>query len=195
MKSNRLSPASGYYEAQPTLELIQMMGTENNDKAFETLFHRFYPLLCERVYHMVGCAHRSEEIVSDVFIKIWRNRKHISISSNPKSYLYTAVRNQSIDYLRKQAKRREATHELEKKKDPPTHQSPEEEILYEEFSGHVQAAIDALPPKGQHIFRLSREEGLKYREIAQQLNISIKTVETHMRRSLIALRQALEIGS
>ena len=76
---------------------------------------------------------------------------------------------------------------------PSNYISPEERIFYEETRGIIQEAINALPPQGKYIFRLSREKGLKYKEIAEMLNISIKTVETHMRRSLIFLRHEVKL--
>ncbi len=180
------------YSSQSGKELIQLICLEDDHKAFEHLFNRFYPLLCQQVYSIVSCEHRAEEIVSDVFMKMWNNRHRLHIRSSLKAYLFTAVRNQAIDYLRKQAKHRKIDGELNRAVEAP-YGSPEEEVIFEEVHSIVESAIDSLPPQGRHIFRLSRDEGLKYREIACQLNISIKTVETHMRRSLIFLRKELGV--
>jgi len=178
------------YQQIPTGTLLELIRYENDDRAFEELFHRYYTLLCQRVRGMIDCPHRTEEIVSDVFIKMWNNRHKLAISSSLKAYLFTAVRNQAIDFLRKQARNRTIDGEI-RTAVPSNYSSPEEEIIFEEVNDAVEAAIDSLPPQGRHIFRLSRDEGLKYREIASLLNISIKTVETHMRRSLIFLRKEL----
>ena len=189
-----LSPerSAAHYQNCTGKELIQLICLEDDDKAFEHLFHRYYPLLCQQVYSIVICEHKAEEIVSDVFMKMWNNRHRLHIRSSLKAYLFTAVRNQSIDYLRKQAKHRKIDGELNRAVEAP-YVSPEEEIIFEEVHSIVESAIDALPPQGRHIFRLSRDQGLKYREIASQLNISIKMVETHMRRSLIFLRKELKV--
>ena len=178
------------YQHFPTGALLEMIRKDDDDRAFEELFHRYYAVLCQRVRGMIDCPHRTEEIVSDVFIKMWNNRRKLSISSSLKAYLFTAVRNQAIDFLRKQARNRTIDGEI-RSAVPSTYSSPEEAVIFEEVSDAVEAAIEALPPQGRHIFRLSRDEGLKYREIASLLNISIKTVETHMRRSLIFLRKEL----
>lgn len=160
---------------------------------YRQLFRNYYSVLCEKAYRMVGCRQKAEEIVSDVFIKIWKNREELNIKSSIKAYLFMAVRNRSIDYLRHLSRRKIMLAELCPADHESSHYpSPEECLLYRELEQQIQTAISALPPRGQHIFRLSREEGLKYQQIADQLGISIKTVETHMRRSLIFLRARLQ---
>lgn len=162
----------------------------NDAEVYKKLFYSFYPVLCEKATSIVSCQQKAEEIVSDVFIKIWLNRDQLTIKSSLPAYLHMAVRNQSIDYLRRWAKRRTINGELPVDSDSG-YTSPEENLIYQETNQEVLDAIEALPPRGRHIFKLSRDEGLKYQEIADQLNISIKTVETHMRRSLIFLRLRL----
>lgn len=171
--------------------LICLISQQNDYQAFEQLFHRYYNILCQRVYGLVNCEHWSEEIVSDVFIKIWKNRARLNINSQFRYYLHSAVRNQAIDYLRKQVKERKFKGEINRDF-RSNYTPPDELVIGEEFQKKVEAAIESLPPQGKHIFKLSRDKGLKYREIADLLNISIKTVETHMRRSLIYLRQQLQ---
>lgn len=162
----------------------------NDAEGYKKLFYSFYPVLCEKAASIVSCQQKAEEIVSDVFIKIWLNRDQLTIKSSLPAYLHMAVRNQSIDYLRRWAKRRMINGELPPDSDSG-YSSPEEYLIFSETNQEVQDAIEALPPRGRHIFKLSRDEGLKYQEIADKLNISIKTVETHMRRSLIFLRLRL----
>lgn len=162
----------------------------NDNEMYQKLFYTFYPILCEKATSIVNCQQKAEEIVSDVFIKIWLNRDQLTIKSSLPAYLHMAVRNQSIDYLRRWTKRRTINNELPPDSDSG-YSSPEDYLIYQETNREVIDAIEALPPRGRHIFKLSRDEGLKYQEIADQLNISIKTVETHMRRSLIFLRMRL----
>jgi len=171
-------------------ELLILLKEQHSKAVFEQLFQRYYHLLCYKVYPLVQCEYSSEEIVSDVFIKIWRNRAQLSINTKLKYYLNTAVRNQAIDYLRKQNRERNFKGEIDRDYES-SYVSPHERVVGEELSKKVEAAIESLPPQGKHIFRLSRDKGMKYREIAELLNISIKTVETHMRRSLIHLRNRI----
>ncbi|MEM8523522.1 MAG: RNA polymerase sigma-70 factor [Bacteroidota bacterium] len=173
-------------------ELLPLLKEQNGQVIFKELFQRHYHLLCYKVYALVQCEHSAEEIVSDVFVKVWKNRAQLTVNTKLKYYLSTAVRNQSIDYLRKQNRERSFKAEIDRDYECD-YASPHERIVGEELSQKVEAAIESLPPKGRHIFRLSRDQGLKYREIAEKLNISIKTVETHMRRSLIHLRSCILI--
>ncbi len=183
-----LRPVSISYTQLNNEELLCRVTEWEDYEAFENLFHRFYPMLCQHVYRFILCEHKAEEIVSDVFIKVWNNRHKLVLKSKVKSYLYTAVRNQAIDYLRKQVKERkingEISHDYRSE-----YASPADLVISKETEHIVEAAIEALPPQGRRIFRMSRDKGLKYREIAEILDISIKTVETHMRRSLIFLRR------
>lgn len=170
--------------------LFECIKRNDDFKAFETLFKRYEPYLHRYVQQMVDCEYQSEEIVSDVFMKIWRNRKELTITTSVKAYLRMCVRNLSIDHLRRQNRLRHAQAQLPLA-DDQLEDSPEATFIYTEMSNYLEEAITQLPPKGRYIFQLSRNKGMKYREIASELQISIKTVETHMRRSLIHLRGAL----
>jgi RNA polymerase sigma-70 factor (ECF subfamily) len=163
---------------------------QSDEAAFRLLVNRYYDVLRQQSLKILQCLHTAEEVVCDVFMKIWTNRHQLRISTRVKFYLHRAVRNRSIDRLRKRIKERSFRSELELAKEPST-LSGEDYLIGQEFAEQVACAIESLPPQGQYIFRLSRERGKKYREIAEELNISIKTVETHMRRSLIQLRATL----
>lgn len=157
--------------------------------AYETLFHRYYQVLVCYAMKMTGAREPSEEIASDVLVKLWEYRNRLVLRSSLKSYLFTATRNQVIDALRKKSLATTRVEQEEEIANCSSAPSPEDEVIVQEIHQLLTCAIDSLPPQGRQIFRLSREDGLKYREIAAQLNISVKTVETHMRRSLIHLRK------
>ena len=160
-------------------------------KAFEVIFHQYYNLLCNLVYRIVNCQHEAEEIVSEVYCKLWANRKTMRVDVSLKALLVTSAKNRSIDHLRKRKKIKNFNVEGYQNSRQPI-ESPEYAMIYHEFSDHLESWIEDLPPKGKQIFKMSRDSGLKYHEIASQLGISIKTVETHMRRSLINLRGKLK---
>lgn len=169
-------------------ELLRLISLKDDRRSFDILFHRYYDALCRHVFGMLHCESMSEEIVLEVFARIWRKRSGLTIGSKVKYYLFTAVRNQTIDFLRKQIRQRPYKYELNR--DFVTnYASPDEQLIGKEMEEKINKAINSLPPQGKYIFQLSRNEGLKYREIAEKLEISIKTVETHMRRSLIHLRK------
>lgn len=129
----------------------------------------------------------AENAVSEVFYKIWKNRATLQVHRSVKSYLYRAVRNQVLDTIRQ----RKPVDVLTAGIPVASMRSPEEEMIGKELVAQVWEAVACLPAQRREIFLLSREEGLKYREIAQRLNISVKTVETQMSRSLKVLRKLL----
>ena len=178
------------YKSENASFLLERLVIAEDQKAFEVLYYRYFTILCMQVYGVVQCRYQAEEIVSDVFLKIWNNKKKIAINTNIVAYLSTSVRNQAIDYLRKNKKHKKVDYP---ETFPRISQSinPEDEYIFNEGAAQIEAIISALPPKGQYIFRLSRDKGMKYQEIADFLGISIKTVETHMRRALIFIRAQL----
>ena len=168
--------------------LVSSLITRNSSqRALQLLFDRYRIPLYNKAFKLLNCHFRAEEAVADVFLKVWSNRKALQACLQLRAYLFTAVHNRCIDYLRKQ--RAEECYAPERL---PVHQlvstTPEQDMVSKELITHLQEAINQLPPKGRAIFRLSREEGLTYSEIAEHLGISVKTVETHMRRSLRNLR-------
>jgi RNA polymerase sigma-70 factor, ECF subfamily len=171
--------------------LWQNIVAHDDAKALEVLFHRHYSALCRYVFTIMQCKHTTEEVVSDVFLKIWNQRHALTIQSSVKSYLLAAVRNLSIDYLRRQIRRRTVGADAIHPDLPCDYTSAYDQVVGDETLQLVEAAIERLPKQGRIIFRLSRDGGMKYREIADHLGLSIKTVETHMTRSLVFLRQEL----
>ena len=119
-------------------------------------------------------------------------QKKINVKTSFRSYLFIAVRNQSFDYLRKTRKVNyiDDTEAIRSKN--VDHHSPLEETIFNEIYYNLEKAIENLPQQCRLIFRMSRDEGLRYKEIANQLNISIKTVETQMGRALKKLRKVIQ---
>ena len=133
----------------------------------------------------------AEEIVQDVFYQIWKNRNTLVISRSWQSYLYRAVYNNAMMYLRKM--RREYPMEDQLSYHLQVHsEDPAEVMELEEVAELISSTLEDLPAKTREIFELNRQEGLKYREIADRLSISVKTVEAHMGRALKALRISLK---
>ena len=170
--------------------LLDRVIRDNDPCAFESLFNMMYRPLCRFCLRIVRVREVAEEVVSDVFHTIWQNRDRIEVTSH-RSYLYTAVRNRGLDYLRSLSRMtpfcdlQMASHVAVDL--PDSH----ELITREELDALIRKSIAALPDQRQLIFRMSREDGLKYREIAQRLNISVKTVETQMGRALRHLNQSV----
>ncbi len=172
--------------------LLLRIGQYNDTRAMEHLYHRHYAMLCRYVFTIVQCKQTTEEVVQDVLLKIWNHRHTLQIQSSLKAYLLVSVRNLSIDYLRRQVRRRTVGTDAIQQDMPCGYLSAHDRVVGDEVTAIVEHAIERLPKQGRMIFRLSRDGGMKYKEIAEHLGLSIKTVETHMTRSLVFLRQ--EVG-
>jgi RNA polymerase sigma-70 factor (family 1) len=148
--------------------------------AYKELFVTFYPPLLHFAYSFVKSREQAEEIVSDVFINIWEKRKRIDTIGNLKVYLYVAAKNIALNYLNRQS--RSAVTDLEDMEVElrSIYFDPEQLLITAEMIARIKAAINQLPPKCRIIFKMVKEDDLKYREVAEILDISVKTVENQM---------------
>jgi RNA polymerase sigma-70 factor (ECF subfamily) len=162
---------------------------QNGDlPAFETLFKRYYKKLCHFAHSFVRNEQDAEEIVSDLFFKIWKNRDTLKIDISFSAYVYKACQHACLAKLKQRHPLFEDIEDL-----------VEEDLVYEceeseplEASNdnlqHYQRALNALPPRCKLIFVMNRLDGMKYREIADHLDISIKTVEHQLVKALRLIR-------
>ncbi len=168
------------------------MSESSDQSAFEELFNIYYTWLHTVAISIVRKKEDAEEIVEDVFLKLWEIRDGFSRIKNLETFLYTATKNKSYDYYKKNSK----VHlvEFEKEwKDKEQVISPEEAYLYAELLVVLQAAVDRLPPKCREVYILIKEKGYSYQKTADVLGISIKTVENHMRAGIQKLREDLQV--
>ncbi|MFZ6009450.1 MAG: RNA polymerase sigma-70 factor [Bacteroidota bacterium] len=172
-------------------DLVQSI--KNGDaQSLELLFRRLYPHMCAYANKFLHDLDEAEEIVQEVFFRIWKNRKLLDETQSIKSYLFTAVKNNcftSLEHKRVKDKYAELLAYVYRSSEGYSHSH--EFLVASELEKDFTKALDQLPPECRRIFELSRFEGLKYHEIAQQLNISIKTVETQMSRALSKIRLQL----
>lgn len=151
----------------------------NNDQtALEMLFERYYYQLCDFSFQYVRSFDLTEEIVSDVFMNIWRKRRKLRIKSSFKAYIYRSVRNQSINYLKKENREFDSLDLLIN--EATESYQPDEELIFCELENKIEILLNTLPPRRKLIFKLSRIEGFTYQEIADILSISIYTVQNQM---------------
>ena len=163
---------------------------KGDEKAFETLFHKYYGHLCLYATKIIKDDPAAEEIVQDFFVKIWEKREHLNIETSTKNYLFRSVKNLCINYIQhNKTKIRYAQKVISETENNYADNDSYPEI---ELSQIIEESINSLPEKRKEIFRLSRQEGLKYHEIADKLNISIKTVETQITLALKTLRDKLK---
>jgi len=148
---------------------------------YNYFFNKYYPKLIwfALIYVKQHCL--AEEIVSDVMLNIFKKRQRLAESENIEGYIFISVKNQSLKYLRKQ-KNQIFIDNYENEADLllTSRETPEFEYMTNEFQQIIRSAIDSLPPKRKLVFRMIKEEGLMYQDVAKLLDLSIKTVETHM---------------
>ncbi len=152
----------------------------DDQAAYKELFTSLYSPLLLFAKSIVKSKQAAEEIVSDVFIKIWERRRELEKIDNLKVYLYVSTRNTAINYLSRD--KHGITNALDEVHAEFTSIDfdPEQLLITAEMLALIRLAIDQLPPKCKIIFKLVKEDGLKYREVAEILNLSIKTVENQL---------------
>ncbi len=169
---------------------IREFAIHDDQKSFGKFFNHFYPKLLRFALFTVKSETLAEEVVSDVFVKIWERRKRVIEIDNIDFYLFTSVRNQSLTYLKRN---KHVILPLEQVSEFTliSKSHPENELLDKELILKVEEAIQKLPSKCQMIFRLSRDDGFKYEEVAKILNISKSTVKNQMTIALKKIKEDL----
>lgn len=153
------------------------------------MFRKYYSTLYQFTGRFVKDGHVAENIVQEVFVKLWTNRSELNISTNVKAYLYTAVKNHSLNYL-KQDKRNISIDDAYSFGEF-TDYTPEDKIVNDELNCAVHKAINALPPQCRKIYIMKKYDDLSYIEIGEMLGISINTVKTQMKRAMKSLTEQL----
>lgn len=149
--------------------------------AFRQVYVFFYRPLYRFAFALVKTREPAEEIVEDVFVRVWQRRETIIEIQNLRVYLYTAVKNSALNYLSQKARQSitEPFDHIHIGMESPAG-TPEQILITAEIHQKIQLAVDALPPRCKMIFKLVREDGLRYKEIAGILNISINTIDAQM---------------
>lgn len=159
-------------------------------EAFEKLFLRFYEPLCQFSWQFTRSRHVSEELVQEVFLAVWKSRETLNPQKDIKSYLYQSVRNKALNHIKHDQLAEEYNREIEWLSPTPVTQKHHYEEQ-SEFEKAAKKAIENLPDRARQIYKLSRRDGLTYREISNVMDISVKTVESQMSRALKILRKSL----
>lgn len=169
-----------------------------DEETYIFLFKEYYVSLCSYSRRYVGRKDIAEEIVSETFMKIWENRNTLNINSSIKGYLFHAVCNNSLNYLRNLKKENIIGTYFQ---DPKfenmgfaeiLEETEEQSLLMENISTKIEEAVSQLPRQQQSVFRLKRQEGKKIREVAQLMGLSVKTVEMHLSKASINLQKKLK---
>ncbi len=172
-------------------EALYQLLLANERKGMNAVFDQYYPYLFNTAHRMVGQHEAAEHVVQEVLIDFWNNRRWQKLDRSIKAYLRQAVTFKAIDAVRQQARQAEVPLDVEQANHMEA--QPHDQLEYQELQQRIGTAIDSLPPKCRAIFMLSRFEAMTNKEIARQLQLSIKTVEQQMTIALRKMHQALAL--
>jgi RNA polymerase sigma-19 factor, ECF subfamily len=159
-------------------------------KEFESLFRSSYVSLVRYARNLIKDQDSAEEVVQDLFYRIWKDKEKINIESSLNGYLFRSVHNRCLHHIEHcRVVDRHAAEMAGIKPEMP--ESPSDILSYKELQAKIAAIIERLPARCGKIFCMSRFEGLKYNEIAEKLSVSVKTVESNMGKALKEFRKVL----
>lgn len=164
---------------------------EGDETAFEMIFRTYYEPLCNYAYSFLLDRDEAEEIVQAAFIAVWEKKENIIIETSLKSYLYRAIRNSCLNAIKHSKIKRKHAEEAVFTSDR-SHDLVSQSVISAELDQKIGDALLALPEQCRLVFKMSRFEELKYAEIADQLNISVKTVENQIGKALKIMREQLK---
>jgi len=171
-------------------DAIGTLLAQKDETAFEQLFKTHFKRLHAYAFTILRDEVEAEEMVQQVFFKLWERNETLSLTGSVSAYLYRAVHNESLNYIKHQKVR--SNHQLHvaySMKNEAEH--PAKKVIAGELEKKIHSALNELPEQCRTIFQMSRFDELKYREIADKLGISVKTVENQMGKALKLLRQKL----
>jgi RNA polymerase sigma-70 factor, ECF subfamily len=162
---------------------------QDDNAAFESLFRTYYATLSHYACAILQDLDEAEEIVQDVFVKIWEKRTQLTIETSFKAYIYQSVKNKCLNHIRNKKTQNSHLTIIDKR----DYESPNAltDLTADELNDKLYEAMEALPPKCKQIFQLSRLDGLKHAEIATQLDLKVKTIENQIGIALKFLRNHL----
>lgn len=156
---------------------------------YNKLFERYYTRLCQYVYSFLMDVNDAEDIVQELFLHLWKNRERINIKENVNGYLYRMAKHLSLNHLRTELRHQNLSGDIE----PISLTYEDTRLESEEFRKALFSCIDSLPSRSREVLLLHRVEGMKQKEIAEKLDISIKTIKNQIWISLQRLRRCLEL--
>ena len=175
------------YTDQDILELLKTDGS----RAIELIFKKYYKDLCIVSNRYIKDLNQTEDLVQELLYDIWNRRQDININSSLSSYLRKSVVNRSLNYLRGKKIKLDDEEKMQFKENDES--SAQQNLEGKELEDYINSSIDQLPEKCRLIFIMSRFDQMSYKEIAENLDISTKTVENQICKALKHLREALDI--
>lgn len=177
-------------ETEPSVDVLFLkIALKDDEGAFRTLFYNFFPSLCVFANRYVDDKNTCEDIVQETFLKIWKKRKSLEINTSARNFLVTSVRNSCIDYQRK--KETEESYRVYHTRFTDNLSASDDIYTIRELEAMISSSLNKLPDNVRGVFEMNRFEGKTYTQIAEENNISVKTVEAYMSKALKLLRVEL----
>jgi len=175
-------------------EFLVRQLVQGNEKAFQKLFEKYKDDIFTYSKSLLQSDAAAEEIVQEVFLRLWKNSDGLDPKLSLRSYIFTIAKNLSFDFLRKAANNRKLQEEIFYLTNE-AQDILQEALLNTDYEILKKKAIDLLPPKRRKIFEMSRNEGMSYKEISTELGISVSTVKTQMSKALFTLKKYLQLNT
>ncbi|MDO9156216.1 MAG: RNA polymerase sigma-70 factor, partial [Sediminibacterium sp.] len=173
--------------------LLIAIAYNNDQSAYRTLFIKLHGKLKQFSFSIVRSEEEAEDIVSELFVLIIQRKEQLCQLESPLYYFYTTVRNMSLNLLKKQKRRAGLSMDEWQIQLNSIYFRPDLLMITEEMVSKIKMAINSLPNRCRLIFKLIKEDGLKYKEVAELLNISIKTVEAQMAIAMRRMAQSMQV--
>ena len=173
-------------------KLLVRIARHSDEEAAREFFEIFHPKLVRFAVIYTSSLHDANDLVADVFVKLFRNKRKLEDIKDIQYYLYKAVKNQCITYFKKK-KSDLSVNDIEWEETGYTYeiQNPESEFLTKELASEIEEIVNGFPPKRKIIYKMVVIDGLKYKEAAEILDLSIKTIENHLSLAVKELRQKI----
>ncbi|MDN5211971.1 RNA polymerase sigma-70 factor [Fulvivirgaceae bacterium BMA12] len=173
------------------IQLFRKFIEEDDLDAFERIYKMYEKQLGQYAFQFTKSRFISDEIIQDVFFKLWLHRKSLRKDGNIKAYLYRMVRNRSLNYIR-DAVQHEDLAEVLKKDALRARDQADDLVISMDLDNLMDSILERLPERKRNIYQLSRQQGKSNGEIAKQLGITIKTVENHIWEALLIIKKHVE---
>jgi RNA polymerase sigma-70 factor (family 1) len=175
------------------LKQLQLHIARGDQRSFEDLYRLFFARLFNFAMLYVHKKEIAEEVVNDVMMKVWNKKQTLQEIQNLETYLFVAVRNQSLNYLAQYSNYHVALEPDNGRGEIINLNDPEKELEWKEIHLRLNQAIDQLPEQCRTVFKLIKEEGFRYKQVAEILSISPRTVETQLFRAIKKLDKVIEL--
>lgn len=177
-------------DTQLLLKVMQRIA-QGDQRAFEDLYRLFFPRLFNFAMLYVHKREVAEEIVNDIMMKVWNKKSELPGILNAETYLFVAVRNHSLNYLSQYSSYHVALEPVSYQGELISLNDPGKELEWKELYFRLNQAIEGLPDQCRTVFKLIKEEGFRYKQVAEILNISPRTVETQLFRAIKKLDKVI----